>query len=146
MKKTAIAIFMLLALVAYAAFPVHTNRGQSDMNAIAGNWDSFRWVWTSGQTESNVLTITQGTTGFDMTGTTGIGLTMIHTNTITGYIVTYATTNVVISTTNLIWVNESTNLFVPDVYLTEVYAWNGATSNSVRVLGQGQIRIVKGTR
>lgn len=139
------SLIVLVALTAYAAFPIHTNSGQSDMDAISGNWDSFRWVWMQHQTESNILTLTQGASAYQLTNATGIGFSMSYMNVTQGYVTAYSTTNITISTTTAVWSVAATSVPNPGVYRAELYAWEGATSNSIRVLGQGKIRVVEDT-
>lgn len=148
MKKytlPALIILLPIAIAAYAAWPTHANTGQSDMNAINGNWDSFRWTWTSGETESNVLSITQGTTGYNMGDATGIGFRMAYLTSTGGFVVAYSTTNITVSTSNLVWVLSYTNNFAPGTYRAEVFAWYGASSNEIRTLGQGRVRVLENT-
>jgi hypothetical protein len=143
MKKLFSTLLVALACSAANAQFVHTNYAAVDAYDITGNFDSYNWIWFGQDSQSVMFDVDFSSSDADLSSAT-LGWKMSR-NTSTGKV-----DYVIISNTNITSTGTAgrvtfsvTNTAVPpdNTYLTELYAYLGAATNTSRTLAQGIVDV-----
>ncbi len=133
MKKILLAAILIPALIltALATFPTRTHTVKLKLGQ-PNPWSDFSWKWYG--YEDQAVSIT-----FDTTlATYTCGFKLSRTNACF-----INTTNITVTTSNLTWTVSRTNVPPNGLYEAELWAYEGASTNTARTLAQGKVQVLR---
>ena len=145
MKKFLTTILTtLIAGSAFAAFPTNENTYAVDSSKVTGNFSSFQLKWVGANTQQATFGFTDGTTAINLDPyNVAIKVSKKSATGVTAYISDASSgltqTNITISTSNVIWTINRTNIPPNNRYQVEIWTFDGATTNPTRTLAQGKL-------
>jgi hypothetical protein len=140
MKIKILAALLMTGSFAFGAFPVHQNSVTCDVSTISGDFDHFRWKWNGFDSQTNNFYFKNGSSWINLTGYhAGFKIARMATTSQVSYI---SITNIGITASNIHFQISNTNIPPNNTYYSEIFVWQGTTTNLSRTIAQGKIQVI----